>query len=75
MSAPSTFGAGITPQDADKISRSLVVNNLNIDLQWSEGSFRGFFELHIHAKRIRATYWAMQDISASPPASCLELYD
>ena len=47
VSSTSTFGAGISPEDADKISARLVVAGGNDDLQWSEGSYRGFFTITI----------------------------
>ncbi|KAI0306498.1 PhoD-like phosphatase-domain-containing protein [Multifurca ochricompacta] len=42
----SPTSPGITPETANAISRVLVANN--IDLQWSEESFRGFFLLNIN---------------------------
>lgn len=61
VSSTSTFGAGISPANADKISARYVVENT--DLQWSEGSYRGFFTLTIDPRQARATYWAMRDVS------------
>ena len=61
VSSTSTFGAGISPANADKISARYVVENT--DLQWSEGSYRGFFTLTLDLRQARATYWAMRDVS------------
>ena len=63
MSSSSAFGAGIDPSAADVISRVLVSDPLNHDLQWNEGSYRGFFTLTIDSSKVNATYWAMQDLS------------
>ncbi|KAF9452393.1 PhoD-like protein [Macrolepiota fuliginosa MF-IS2] len=35
----------------------------NIDLQWSEGFFRGFFTLEVSPKAINATYYSMRDVT------------
>ena len=63
VSSTSTFGAGISPEDADKISAKLVVAGGNDDLQWGEGSYRGFFTIAMTAKELNATYWAMRYLS------------
>ncbi|RDB21292.1 Alkaline phosphatase D [Hypsizygus marmoreus] len=61
VTSGSSFGSGILPADADKMSRELV--GVNADLQWSEGSFRGFFLLSIDADTLNATYYGMRNIS------------
>ncbi|PIL24184.1 hypothetical protein GSI_13937 [Ganoderma sinense ZZ0214-1] len=61
VSSTSTFGAGISPADADRISARYVIENT--DLQWSEGSYRGFFTLTLDPHQARATYWAMRNVS------------
>ncbi|KAI9466285.1 PhoD-like phosphatase-domain-containing protein, partial [Lactarius psammicola] len=61
VTSSSAFGAHIAPAAADAISRVLVANNT--DLQWSEGSYRGFFLLNISPSTLTATYFAMNDIS------------
>jgi len=61
VTSTSPFGAGIAPAAADAISRVLVANNT--DLQWSEGSYRGFFLLNINPHTLTATYFAMKNIS------------
>ncbi|TFK38210.1 PhoD-like phosphatase-domain-containing protein [Crucibulum laeve] len=61
VTSSSSFGAGILPDAADAMSRTLV--DVNEDLQWSEGSFRGFFTLTIDTHTLNATYYAMQNTS------------
>lgn len=66
MSSGSSFGNHILPEAADNVSRTLVSKTLNADLQWSEGSYRGFFTLTIDTNKVNATFWAMRNTSASP---------
>ncbi|KAF8959022.1 PhoD-like phosphatase-domain-containing protein [Flammula alnicola] len=61
VTSTSSFGSGITPANADVISNGLV--QVNTDLQWSEGSYRGFFTLTIDSEHLNATYYAMRNIS------------
>jgi PhoD-like phosphatase len=61
VTSSSSFGNNITPTAADAISRVLVANNT--DLQWSEGSYRGFFLLDVSPSILTATYFAMRNIS------------
>ncbi|KAF9457170.1 PhoD-like phosphatase-domain-containing protein [Collybia nuda] len=61
VTSSSAFGSGISPAAADAKSRVLV--DVNADLQWSEGSFRGFFTLTIDADTLNATYYAMRNTS------------
>ncbi|KAI5118113.1 hypothetical protein M0805_003467 [Coniferiporia weirii] len=63
VSTASSFGTGISPANADVISTSLVSAKGNEDLQWSEGSYRGFFTLTIDPQTMKATYYAMQNVS------------
>ncbi|KAJ3551377.1 hypothetical protein NM688_g4736 [Phlebia brevispora] len=63
VTSGSSFGTGIAPLAADAISQVLVVDPLNADLQWSEGSYRGFFTLTLDTTTATATYWAMSNIS------------
>ncbi|KAJ7709978.1 PhoD-like phosphatase-domain-containing protein [Mycena rosella] len=62
VTSPSPFGEGAPPAATDPISSVFVASNP--DLQWSEGSFRGFFTLTIDSNAVNATYYAMQDISS-----------
>ncbi|KAI0332126.1 hypothetical protein GY45DRAFT_1247315 [Cubamyces sp. BRFM 1775] len=61
VTSSSAFGAGIQPVAADKISQVYV--QINEDLQWSEGSYRGFFTLTLNTTTATATYYAMRNIS------------
>ena len=61
VTSSSAFGADISPQDADPISQFLV--EINDQLQWSEGSYRGFFTLTLNPKSAVATYFAMRNVS------------
>ncbi|KAJ7774749.1 PhoD-like phosphatase-domain-containing protein [Mycena metata] len=63
VTSPSAFGAGISPAAADPVSSIFVAENP--DLQWSEGSFRGFFTLSINAEMVNCTYYAMRDIGSA----------
>ncbi|GLB35018.1 putative phoD-like phosphatase, N-terminal domain [Lyophyllum shimeji] len=61
VTSSSSFGSGISPAAADVKSRELVAANR--ELQWSEGSFRGFFVLSIDSDYLNATYYGMRNIS------------
>ncbi|KAI0372864.1 hypothetical protein BV20DRAFT_963278 [Pilatotrama ljubarskyi] len=61
VTSSSAFGAGIQPAAADRISQQYV--KINDDLQWSEGSYRGFFTLTLNTTTATATYYAMRNIS------------
>lgn len=63
VTSTSSFGAGITPALADVKSRSLLA--ANADLQWSEGSYRGFFVLTIDSETLNATYYGMRNTCTS----------
>ena len=65
VTSTSSFGSGISPAAADVKSTQYVADNT--DLQWSEGSYRGFFTLTIDTNKVNATFWAMRNTSASPP--------
>ncbi|KIJ34147.1 hypothetical protein M422DRAFT_263800 [Sphaerobolus stellatus SS14] len=63
VTSGSSFGSGIQPAAADAISKVYVTAKGNEDLQWSEGSYRGFFTLQISTKTLTATYYAMNNVS------------
>ncbi|QRV91470.1 alkaline phosphatase [Ceratobasidium sp. AG-Ba] len=63
VSSPSPLGAGISPATADAVSKQLV--DVNADLQWSEGSWRGFFTLSLAAKNLTAKYYAMKNLNST----------
>jgi len=62
VTSMSPFGANIQPAQADPISSLFVASNP--DLQWSEGSYRGFFTLTLDSHGANATYYAMRNISS-----------
>ncbi|KAJ3824376.1 PhoD-like phosphatase-domain-containing protein [Lentinula raphanica] len=61
VTSGSSFGTNIAPAAADIKSLEYVAANL--DLQWSEGSYRGFFTLTIDPDTLNATYYAMRNIT------------
>ncbi|THH20670.1 hypothetical protein EW146_g707 [Bondarzewia mesenterica] len=61
VTSGSSFGTNIQPAAANAISEVYVA--VNEELQWSEGSYRGFFTLTINPSTLTATYYAMNNIS------------
>jgi alkaline phosphatase D len=61
VTSKSSFGSDILPAAADVISKGVLATNT--DLQWSEGSYRGFFTLTVDTKSVQATYYAMRNVS------------
>ncbi|KXN90604.1 Alkaline phosphatase D [Leucoagaricus sp. SymC.cos] len=47
----------------DAVNFSSIYVRDNIDLQWSEGFFRGFFTLEITPKTLNATYYSMRNVT------------
>ena len=66
VTSTSAFGSHILPAAADAISAQLVAEKGNEDLQWSEGSYRGFFTITIDTKTLNATYYAMSNVCELP---------
>lgn len=62
VTSPSLFGQDISPGAAEALSQYVVTDEINTDLHWSEGSYRGFYTLTVSPSQINATYWAMSDI-------------
>ncbi|EJU00869.1 hypothetical protein DACRYDRAFT_80307 [Dacryopinax primogenitus] len=60
VSSPSPFGQTLPANMSAAISQYLVA--ANPDLLWSEGFYRGYFELHISAHNVTANYFAIPDI-------------
>ncbi|KAF5361757.1 hypothetical protein D9756_002575 [Leucocoprinus leucothites] len=50
-----------TFKEAVDVSSTYVRDNL--DLQWSEGFFRGFFTLEVTPQTLNAIYYSMKDVS------------
>lgn len=53
--AVSSSGFGKTIESANAESRGLVRDNR--ELQWSEGYYRGYYELQVSPERIEASYF------------------
>lgn len=70
MSSPSAFGTNIAPAAANVLSTGLLA--LNPDLQWSEGSFRGFFVLSVSAAKLESSFYALApgDLRACALVGC-----
>ncbi|KAJ8093351.1 hypothetical protein PM082_020208 [Marasmius tenuissimus] len=62
VTSGSPFGSR-TPADADVMSADLVDSDANLNLQWSEGFYRGFFTLTIDQQTLNATYYAIRNVS------------
>lgn len=62
VSSTSSFGAGILPEAADKLSAEIVAAIGNEELQWSEGSYRGGYQLVVSAEKVVANYFAMTNV-------------
>lgn len=60
VTSTSSFGSNISPANADAMSATIVA--ANPELQWSEGSFRGFFLLTVASDGLNATFYALRDI-------------
>lgn len=64
-------GTGVTsttgPFDQETFEEAVNTSSIyvrdNIDLQWSEGFFRGFFTLEVSPKTLNATYYSMRDVT------------
>jgi hypothetical protein len=65
------FTPDIVFQEANNISS--IWARENIDLQWSEAFFRGFFTLEVTPQALNATYYSMRDISESMESSVSNL--
>ncbi|XP_006462861.1 hypothetical protein AGABI2DRAFT_72252 [Agaricus bisporus var. bisporus H97] len=58
-SSSGTFKPNGPLEFSNNVSMSLVQEN--IDLQWSEGHFRGFFTIRVTPEFLNATYYSMQN--------------
>jgi len=59
----STTGPFVPGTFENAVNVSATYVKENIDLQWSEGFFRGFFTLELTPKTMNATYWSMRDVT------------
>lgn len=57
VSSPSSFGENITSSAANEISKGVVTDTES--LFWSEGYYRGYFELQITPEQVQAQFFGM----------------
>lgn len=57
VSSPSAFGENVTASAANEISKGVVADTES--LQWSEGYYRGYFELQVTPELVRAHFFGM----------------
>ena len=60
ITSPSTFGENITADAANELSKAIV--GANEALQWSEGYYRGYYELRITPEEVGARFFGMPTI-------------
>jgi alkaline phosphatase D len=60
-STSGTFSPNGPVEVSNNVSLGFVQEN--IDLQWSEGHFRGFFTFSVTPEFLNATYYSMQNVS------------
>lgn len=65
VTSPPSFGENITASAANEVSRSLVKDTPS--LQWSEGYYRGYFELQITAEQVQAQFFGIPNIKERAP--------
>src|SRR5699024_2031461 len=65
ITSPSAFGENITADAANELSKDLV--NVNEALQWSEGYYRGYYELRITPEEVGARFFGMPTIKERSP--------
>ncbi|KAE8391539.1 PhoD-like phosphatase-domain-containing protein [Aspergillus alliaceus] len=58
--AVSSTGFGGTISSAEKIAASYAAND---DLQWNEGYYRGYFELHLRQDEVEAKYFGCPTVA------------
>ncbi|KAF2275289.1 uncharacterized protein EI97DRAFT_82702 [Westerdykella ornata] len=63
--AVSSSGFGGTIASANKRSQDLV--KANKELQWSEGYYRGYYELHVKKGEMRAEYYGCPTVATRNP--------
>ncbi|KAF2463085.1 uncharacterized protein BDR25DRAFT_329916 [Lindgomyces ingoldianus] len=59
------FGGGGTIASANKKSTGLIRDNK--ELQWSEGYYRGYYELHISSSSLTANYYGCPTVATRNP--------
>jgi alkaline phosphatase D len=65
VSSPSSFGQNISSSAANEISKGIVGDTES--LQWSEGYYRGYFELQVTAEQVRAHFFGLPTTTERGP--------
>ena len=60
ITSPSAFGENVTVDKANELSKDIV--NANEALLWSEGHYRGYYELRITPEEVGARFFGMPTI-------------
>lgn len=66
--AVSSSGYGAGRSIANSSDRSAALVRDNTELQWTEGYYRGYYELHVSPEELRAEYYGL---SITPPKTSL----
>jgi alkaline phosphatase D len=65
VTSPSPFGENITASAANEISKHIVKDTPS--LLWSEGFYRGYYELQITAEQVQAQFFGIPNIKQRAP--------
>lgn len=65
VTSPSSFGENITADAANEISKGLVTDTES--LLWSEGYYRGYFELQITPEQVQAQFFGVPTTKERDP--------
>ena len=59
VSSPSSYGRNLTPEEYTERAELLV--NINRNLQWAEGQYRGYYEIEFNRKEANAQFFGIQN--------------
>lgn len=65
VSSPSPFGQNNSIARTNNISEILISNNA--ELQWAEGYYRGYFEMHVSKEKLDAQFFGLPLIRTRNP--------
>lgn len=65
VTSPSAFGENITADAANEVSKGIVTDTES--LLWSEGYYRGYFELQITPEQVQAHYFGIPNPKERAP--------
>lgn len=65
VTSPSAFGENITADAANEVSKGIVTDTES--LLWSEGYYRGYFELQITPEQVQAQYFGIPNTKVRSP--------